>query len=129
MSSGRVVQVIGPVIDVEFAREELPEIYNALILEIEVMGEKRKIVCEVQQHLGGNRVRARSMIAATADGSISDGVPPPKKIEASRRGPAPAGRWLGGSSLDGYRCVWWHVGGDLYCNDFYPHVLHVAVRT
>ena len=38
------------------------------------------------------------------------------------------GRWLGGSPLDGYRCVWWHVGGDLYCNDFYPHVLHVAVR-
>ncbi|TAL39429.1 MAG: F0F1 ATP synthase subunit beta [Spirochaetes bacterium] len=55
---GKIVQVIGSTLDAEFPEGHLPEIYNALDLEIEVMGEKIKIVCEVQQHLGGNRVRA-----------------------------------------------------------------------
>ncbi len=55
---GKVVQVIGSTLDAEFPEGHLPEIYNALELEIEVMGEKIKIVCEVQQHLGGNRIRA-----------------------------------------------------------------------
>jgi hypothetical protein len=39
---------------------------------------------------GGNRARARAITAATASGAISEGVPPPKKIEASRRGPVRA---------------------------------------
>lgn len=51
---GRVVQVIGPVIDVEFEAEHLPEIYNAL--EIKVEGENGgpsvNLVAEVQQHIG-----------------------------------------------------------------------------
>ena len=55
---GKVVQVIGSTLDAEFPEGNLPEIYNALELEIEVMGNKLKLVCEVQQHLGGNRVRA-----------------------------------------------------------------------
>ena len=61
MSSGRVVQVIGPVIDVEFAREELPEIYNALHIEGESGGIKLKLTAEVMQHLGNNVVRCVAM--------------------------------------------------------------------
>ncbi|MCS6984155.1 MAG: F0F1 ATP synthase subunit beta [Leptospiraceae bacterium] len=52
--TGKVAQVIGSVLDVRFEEEDLPDIYNAL--ELEVRGEK--LVCEVQQHLGGGRVRA-----------------------------------------------------------------------
>ena len=63
---GKVVQVIGSTLDAEFPEGKLPEIYNALTLEFEVMGEKRKMVSEVQQHLGGNRIRAVAL--ASTDG-------------------------------------------------------------
>ncbi len=69
---GKVVQVIGSTLDAEFEEGHLPEIYNALTLETEVMGEKLKLVCEVQQHLGGNRVRAIAL--ASTDG-IKRGTP------------------------------------------------------
>ncbi len=65
-ATGKVVQVIGSTLDAEFPEGQLPEIYNALILETEVMGEKIKLTCEVQQHLGGNRVRAVAL--ASTDG-------------------------------------------------------------
>lgn len=65
-SIGTVVQVIGSTLDAEFPEGQLPEIYNALELETEVMGESMKLVCEVQQHLGGNRVRAVAL--ASTDG-------------------------------------------------------------
>ncbi|HQL43164.1 MAG TPA: F0F1 ATP synthase subunit beta [Spirochaetota bacterium] len=55
---GKVVQVIGSTLDAEFQENKLPAIYNALKLEVEVMGEIKTLVCEVAQHLGGNRVRA-----------------------------------------------------------------------
>ena len=59
---GKVVQVIGPVIDIEFA-EGLPEIYNAvrIVSEGGVGVEKIDVVAEVEQHLGENRVRAVAM--------------------------------------------------------------------
>ncbi len=63
---GKVVQVIGSTLDAEFPEDHLPNIYNALTLDIEVMGDKRHIVCEVQQHLGGNRIRAVAL--ASTDG-------------------------------------------------------------
>jgi F-type H+/Na+-transporting ATPase subunit beta len=63
---GKVVQVIGSTLDAEFPEGQLPNIYNALTLEIDVMGEKRTLVSEVQQHLGGNRVRAVAL--ASTDG-------------------------------------------------------------
>ncbi|MDA3824092.1 MAG: F0F1 ATP synthase subunit beta, partial [Bacteroidales bacterium] len=63
---GKVVQVIGSTLDAEFPEGKLPEIYNAITLEIDVMGEKTKMVSEVQQHLGGNRVRAIAL--ASTDG-------------------------------------------------------------
>lgn len=54
---GKIIQIIGPVVDVEFA-EKLPEIYNALDIKLENGG---KLVLEVHQHLGGNKVRAVAM--------------------------------------------------------------------
>ena len=67
MNTGKVVQVIGPVIDVEFEPEKVPDIYTALILEDGGGTTPLKLVAEVQQHLGRNMVRAVSM-------SSTDGV-------------------------------------------------------
>ena len=62
MNKGKIVQVIGPVVDVEFAGiKELPRIYNALELEYEVNGVPTKLTLEVQQHLGENWVRSIAM--------------------------------------------------------------------
>ncbi len=60
---GRVVQVIGNVVDVEFSSGQLPAIYNALrvVDEKELSSEKLEITVEVQQHLGENRVRTVAM--------------------------------------------------------------------
>lgn len=61
-SVGRVVQVIGPVIDVEFPAGQLPSIYNALeVKDTSPSGEDIRVVCEVQQMLGDNRVRTVAM--------------------------------------------------------------------
>ena len=60
MSTGKIVQVVGPVVDVEFP-DKLPGIYNALTVEFAVQDEKAKITLEVQQHLGDRWVRAVSM--------------------------------------------------------------------
>ena len=51
MNKGKIVQVVGPVVDVEFP-EEIPTIYNALTVEYEVDGQPVKLTLEVQQHLG-----------------------------------------------------------------------------
>jgi F-type H+-transporting ATPase subunit beta len=58
---GKVIQVIGPVVDVEFEGGSLPAIYNAIRITGTVAGATVDIVCEVQQHLGENRVRAVAM--------------------------------------------------------------------
>ena len=63
---GKVVQVIGSTLDAKFPEGKLPAIYNAVVVETEVNGEKVKLVCEVQQHLGGNTVRAVAL--ASTDG-------------------------------------------------------------
>src|SRR5216110_555329 len=61
---GKVVQIIGPVVDVEFAEHHLPPIYQALRIISEGFDVPTPIdvVCEVQQHLGEGRVRAVSML-------------------------------------------------------------------
>jgi F-type H+-transporting ATPase subunit beta len=61
---GRVVQIIGPVVDVEFEEQHLPPIYQALRITSEGFDvpEPIDVVCEVQQHLGEGRVRAVSML-------------------------------------------------------------------
>src|SRR5579859_7445053 len=64
---GRVVQVIGPVLDVEFESEHLPELYNALrIREKSAAGADIDVVVEVQQHIGRNQVRAVAMSSTDA---------------------------------------------------------------
>lgn len=62
---GKVIQVIGPVVDVEFPPDELPKVYNAL--DIPRQG-KESLVVEVQQHLGDNQVRCVAM-------DTTDGLP------------------------------------------------------
>jgi F-type H+-transporting ATPase subunit beta len=60
MNKGKIVQVAGPVVDVEFT-ENRPAIYNALTVEFKVENETIKLTLEVQQHLGDNWVRTVSM--------------------------------------------------------------------
>jgi F-type H+-transporting ATPase subunit beta len=60
MNKGKIVQVIGPVVDVEFP-DKLPGIYNALTLEYKVQNTTTKLTLEVQQHLGDNWVRTVAM--------------------------------------------------------------------
>ena len=60
MSSGRVLQVMGPVVDVEFPGH-LPGIYNAITCDCRVNGEEVSVTLEVQQHLGDRWIRAVSM--------------------------------------------------------------------
>jgi F-type H+/Na+-transporting ATPase subunit beta len=66
-NTGRVVQVIGPVLDVEFESERLPEIYNAIEVQTRTESGEISVVAEVQQHIGRNQVRAVAM-------SSTDGV-------------------------------------------------------
>src|SRR2546427_12374632 len=62
MNKGNIVQVIGPVVDVEFSdTKSLPKIYSALEIEYEVNGNPTKLTLEVQQHLGENWVRSIAM--------------------------------------------------------------------
>jgi F-type H+/Na+-transporting ATPase subunit beta len=58
---GRIVAIVGPVVDVEFPPGDLPEINHALEFEIEVEGETTTVTAEVAQHIGESRVRAIAM--------------------------------------------------------------------
>ena len=58
---GKIVQIIGPVVDVEFEAGHLPEIYHALRISAKQDGRTVDIIAEVEQHLGENRVRAVAM--------------------------------------------------------------------
>ena len=61
MNSGKIVQIIGPVVDAEFAGE-LPAIYNAITVDFDVPGEgQTRLTLEVQQHLGDHWIRAVAM--------------------------------------------------------------------
>ncbi len=68
-ATGRIVQITGPVVDIEFPSGQLPAIYNAV--EIEREGQD-PLVCEVQQHLGNNWVRTVAM--TTTDGLARGGA-------------------------------------------------------
>jgi len=78
---GKVVQVIGPVLDVEFEPEKLPELYNALVIE----QPGARLVAEVQQHIGRNQVRAVAM--SSTDGVVR-GMP---AVDAGRPITVPVG--------------------------------------
>jgi F-type H+-transporting ATPase subunit beta len=60
-AAGRVVRVTGPVVDVEFPRDAMPELFNALKVEVEAEGLTKTMTLEVAQHLGGNMIRAISL--------------------------------------------------------------------
>jgi F-type H+-transporting ATPase subunit beta len=60
-SNGRVVRVIGPVVDVEFPPSELPEINTALTVDVTLGGDTTTIWCEVAQHIGESQVRTIAM--------------------------------------------------------------------
>jgi len=66
-TTGTIVQIIGPVLDIEFPPEQLPEIYNALTVEDSSGPVPVRLTAEVQQHIGRNQVRAVAM-------SSTDGV-------------------------------------------------------
>ena len=67
MNTGKIVQVIGPVVDVEFEPGKLPAIYNALLVEgvenKDVFAYSEKLTLEVAQHLGESQVRTIAMAA------------------------------------------------------------------
>lgn len=69
MQTGKIIQVIGPVIDIQFENNQLPKIYNAItIRRINADGKEENLICEVQQHLGEDKVRAVAM--DTSDGLV-----------------------------------------------------------
>jgi len=68
LASGRIVKVAGPVVDVEFPKDALPEINYAVEVDIEIEGQKSTVKCEVAQQLGNDRVRAVAL--APTDGVV-----------------------------------------------------------
>src|SRR5574337_613933 len=72
MNAGKIVQVIGPVVDVEFDPGKLPAIYNALEVKAQqtkdIFSYSERLVVEVAQHLGESRVRAIAL--SSTDGLI-----------------------------------------------------------
>lgn len=72
MSTGKVIQITGPVIDVKFEDGNLPAIYNALELKIDLNGEVSTLVLEVALHLGDNSVRT---IAMSSTDGVQRGTP------------------------------------------------------
>src|SRR5919199_1717521 len=88
---GRVVQVIGPVLDVEFEAEHLPEIYNALRIDaVAPDGSRIEVTVEVQQHIGRNAVRAVAMSSTDAVvrgmDVVDTGAPIPVRVGAPALG-------------------------------------------
>ena len=73
---GKITQIIGPVVDIQFSEKPLPPIYNAVEISFE---KSKKVVAEVQQHLGDGQVRAVAM--SSTDGlkrgmdAVDTGVP------------------------------------------------------
>ncbi|MGQ9731055.1 MAG: F0F1 ATP synthase subunit beta [Candidatus Zipacnadales bacterium] len=68
MAQGKVAQIMGPVVDIEFPPHELPELYNAIHIKIEDGKRNINLVVEAAQHLGDNLVRCVAM--ASTDGLI-----------------------------------------------------------
>jgi F-type H+-transporting ATPase subunit beta len=68
MNTGKIVQIIGPVLDVEFQQGQLPRILNALKIKYKEDGQERTLVAEVAAHLGDNTVRAITMGPTTGLG-------------------------------------------------------------
>ncbi|GAB4281005.1 MAG: F0F1 ATP synthase subunit beta [Coriobacteriia bacterium] len=113
MNVGRIVRVIGPVIDVEFPLESMPAILNALKIDFETPTGKMELIAEVQQHLEGGVVRA---VAMDSTDGLQRGVEAidtgePMKVPV---GPGTLGRIFNvmGRAID--------HGGDVDAADYYP---------
>jgi F-type H+-transporting ATPase subunit beta len=102
MNVGRIVRVVGPVLDVEFPADMIPAIYNALKVDVETPVGRVNLIAEVQQHLPGNQVRAVAM--SSTDGlqrgldAVDTGAPIQMPV-----GPSTLGRILNviGEPVDG----------------------------
>jgi F-type H+-transporting ATPase subunit beta len=70
--TGRIARVNGPVVDIEFPHDAIPEIYNALTTVIDLSGEKTTLTLEVAQHLGDDLVRAIAL--KPTDGLVRGGL-------------------------------------------------------
>ena len=81
---GRIARVIGPVVDVEFPADAMPEMYNMLKTELELGGEKRTLTLEVAQHIGDGMVRALSPAADRRPGPRL-----PRSATPAARSPSP----------------------------------------
>jgi len=68
LASGRIVKVAGPVVDIQFPKDALPEINFAVEVDLEVQGERQTIICEIAQQLGDDTVRAVAL--APTDGLV-----------------------------------------------------------
>src|SRR5688572_24651122 len=71
MNTGKIVQVIGPVVDVKFTEGSIPPIYQALTVDFVVSGKQTKLTLEIQQHLGDGVARA---IAMSSSEGLSRGM-------------------------------------------------------
>ena len=91
MNTGKIVQVIGPVVDVQFAEHTIPPIYQALTIEFTVSGKKELLTLEIQQHLGGGVARAIAMSSVGGPEARHDGHRHrrPDHRAGGRRGPRP----------------------------------------
>ncbi len=72
MNTGKIAQVIGAVVDVQFAESSIPAIYQALTVDFTVGGKQESLTLEVQQHLGAGMVRA---IAMSSSEGLVRGMP------------------------------------------------------
>ncbi|MBE3571795.1 MAG: F0F1 ATP synthase subunit beta [Moorella humiferrea] len=82
MNEGQVVQVIGPVVDVEFASDELPDLYNAIVIK----NDRLNITMEAMQHLGNNTVRC---VALSSTDGLQRGM---KAVDTGAPITVPVGR-------------------------------------
>ena len=114
MNEGTIVQVIGPVVDIDFSGGALPSILNAVtIARKSTEGQDENLVVEVQQHLGDNRVRTVAM--DSTDGlsrglkCVDTGAPITVPV-----GPGTLGRLINvtGEGIDGL--------GEIKCEKHYP---------
>ena len=71
-TTGTITQVLGAVVDVQFAADKVPEIYNAIHIDYKVEGKATRLVLEVQQHLGSGLVRT---VAMTTTEGLVRGMP------------------------------------------------------
>ncbi len=65
-TTGKIIQVIGSTFDAQFPENDIPEIYNAVECQIEIRGQKQRLVGEVAKHMGGGQVRCVAL--ASTDG-------------------------------------------------------------